>query len=395
MAVLSGKSRVVSWLPGEWLVGRLGNASKMKSPRRNPWGWMTNDRVTYALKVLGIVVLALYAGQFLIAFCQRIRTVVYILIAAIFLAYLIYPGVQWLRRRVSLLAAITIVYATIVIVLVLVGYFVLPNLGDDVGQLVRHYPDLVHRFRSLVYDPNDPVTSRLPVWVRNEISQIPGQIGAWIRIHGFQTFGQVVYVLLGTVAAVVTFIIVPLVTAYLLMDVEGLKRGLQAVIPPGRWTAALALLTDIDHVIGGFIRGQLLVALIVGVLITIAMAILRVPYPYLLGLIAAVGDLIPYVGAVLAFIPAFVSSALNNGWINAAVVTAAFVAIFQAEGHLIAPNIVSRTVKLSPFVVIVALLVGGDLGGLVGLLVAVPIAGVLRVIALRVFPPPDANEAQP
>jgi predicted PurR-regulated permease PerM len=135
--------------------------------------------------------------------------------------------------------------------------------------------------------------------------------------------------------------------------------------------------------------------LTVGVLITIVMAILRVPYPYLLGLIAAVGDLIPYVGAILAFIPAFISSALTNGWINALLVTLAFVAIFQAEGHLIAPNIVSRTVKLSPFVVIIALLIGGELGGLVGLLVAVPIAGVLRVIAVRVFRPPGANDAQP
>jgi predicted PurR-regulated permease PerM len=356
---------------------------------------MTDEHLTYALKVLGLIVLAFYAGQFLLAFFERIRTVVYILIAAVFFAYLIYPGVQWLRRRVPLVVAILIVYATILVGLILVGYFILPNLGDDVTMLVRHYPDLVQRFRSLVYNPNDPLTAHLPSWVRNELSAIPAQIGAWVRIHGFQTFGQVLYLVVGTAAAVVTFIIVPLVTAYLLMDIDEFKRGLSAVVPEGRWKSTLEILTEMDRVIGGFIRGQLLVALTVGVLITIVMAILRVPYPYLLGLIAAVGDLIPYVGAILAFIPAFISSALTNGWINALLVTLAFVAIFQAEGHLIAPNIVSRTVKLSPFVVIIALLIGGELGGLVGLLVAVPIAGVLRVIAVRVFRPPGANDAQP
>ena len=75
--------------------------------------------------------------------------------------------------------------------------------------------------------------------------------------------------------------------------------------------------------------------------------------------------------------------------------SAAFLAIFEAEGHLIAPSIVSKTVRLSPFIVVIALLIGAELGGLVGALIAVPITGVLRVIAMRVFRPAAANEPQP
>ena len=123
--------------------------------------------------------------------------------------------------------------------------------------------------------------------------------------------------------------------------------------------------------------------------------LLHVPYPYLFGLLAAVGDLIPYVGAVLAFIPAFTSAVLTNGWINALLVTIAFVTIFEVEGHLIAPNVVGRQVRLSAFVVIIALLIGGEVGGLFGMLVAMPVAGVLRVIVLRVLSTAKTKEGRP
>ena len=367
----------------------------MKTDRSNPWRWMTEARVTYALKVLMLLVLAFFAGQFIFGILVRIRAVIYILVAAIFLAYLIYPAVQWLRARMPLVVAIGIVYAGIAISLALAAMFIVPHVVDDVAMLVKHYPMFVDRLHSLVYNPNDPLTSRLPVWARDELANAPTAVASWVQARGLQTFGQFAALLAGTVAAVAVFIVVPIVTAYLLLDLDRLKAGLSALVPSERWHATLVLLAEFDAVIGGFVRGQLLVAAIVGVLITIAMMLLHVPYPYLFGLLAAVGDLIPYVGAVLAFIPAFSSAVLTNGWINALLVTIAFVTIFEVEGHLIAPNVVGRQVRLSAFVVIIALLIGGEVGGLFGMLVAVPVAGVLRVIVLRVLSTAKTKEGRP
>ncbi len=367
----------------------------MKTDRSNPWRWMTEARVTYALKVLMLLVLTFFAGQFIFGILVRIRAVIYILVAAIFLAYLIYPAVQWLRARMPLVAAIGVVYAGIALTLALAAMFIVPHVADDVTMLVKHYPMFVDRLHSLVYNPNDPLTSRLPVWARDELANAPTAVGSWVETRGLQTFGQFAALLAGTVAAVAVFIVVPIVTAYLLLDLDRLKAGLSALVPRERWHATLVLLAEFDGVIGGFVRGQLLVAAIVGVLITIALMLLHVPYPYLFGLLAAVGDLIPYVGAVLAFIPAFTSAVLTNGWINALLVTIAFVTIFEVEGHLIAPNVVGRQVRLSAFVVIIALLIGGEVGGLFGMLVAVPVAGVLRVIVLRVLSTAKTKEGRP
>ena len=360
-----------------------------------PWRWMSERRVTYALKILIVVVLALYLGQLVLEFLDRIRAVVYILIGSIFLAYLIYPVVQWLRRRMPLIAAIALVYLAIAAGLVGAGFFIVPRVVDETTMLVQHYPQITARLDALVNDPNDPVMSKLPPFARHEIARIPTQIIAWLKLHGFEAFGHVLFVLAGTFAAVATFIVIPMITAYLLLDLENLKRGVATIVPQRRWHDMLSLLADIDHVIGGFVRGQLLVALTVGVLMTVALLILRVPYAFLLGLLAAIGDLIPYVGAAVASIPAFISALTTNGIVNALIVIGAIVAIYQAEGHLIAPNIVGKTVALSPFAVLLSVLVGAELAGLIGALVAIPVVGVLRVIALRVFAPREANEPQP
>lgn len=355
----------------------------MRGTRRNPWRFMTEARVTYALKVLMLLVLAFYAGEFILEILGRLRSVVYIVIASIFLAYLIYPAVSRLRRRMPLVLAIVLVYAGIVLALGIVAIFIVPHVAVDVQMLVIRYPEFVDKYNSMLSNPNDPIAAHLPSWVRDELVRVPAQLVTWFKLRGLQAFGRIVLVLAGTLAIVALFIVVPVVTAYLLLDLDHLKTSLAAIVPAERWRATMSLLSEIDGVIGGFIRGQLLVALFVGVMITIALMLLHVPYPYLFGVLAFFGDLIPYVGAVLAFLPAFFSALLANGWLNAVFVTVAFVAIYEIEGHLIAPNVVGREVKLSALVVIIALLIGAEMAGLFGMLIAVPVAGVARIVVNR------------
>ncbi len=356
----------------------------MRGTRRNPWRSLTDARITYVLKVLMVIVLAFYAGDYIAGLLSRIRGVVYILVGAVFLAYIIYPAVHWLHRRMSLVLSIVVIYLGIVGAIIVAGMFIVPHVMEDVEMLVHRYPEIVARLDSIVYNPRDPVTSRLPLWAQNQIADIPSTTGAWIRTKGLQSFGQLTAVLAGTLAVVAVFIVIPVVTAYLLLDLEHMKRSLSAIVPEERWRATMSFLSDVDGVIGGFIRGQLLVAAMIAVLITFAMLLLHVPYPYLFGLMAGLGDLIPYVGAAAAFFPAFIAAILTNGWINGLLVAIAFVVIYEAEGHFIAPNVVGKQVKLSPFIVIIALLIGAEVAGLFGMLVAVPVAGVIRVVATRV-----------
>lgn len=356
----------------------------MRGTRRNPWRSFTDARITFALKVLMVIVLAFYAADFIVGLLARIQGVVYILVGAVFLAYLIYPAVHWLHRRMSLVLSLVVVYLVIIGALVIAGLFIVPHVMDDVAMLVARYPELEARLHSIVYNPKDPLTSRLPDWMQSQIANAPSALVAWIQTKGLQTFGQITTLLAGTVAVIAVFVVTPFVTAYLLLDLNHMKESLAAVVPEERWRATMSFLADIDGVIGGFIRGQLLVAGMIAILITVALIIIHVPYPYLFGLMAGLGDLIPYVGAVAAFFPTFIAAILTKGWMSALLVVAAFVVIYEAEGHFIAPNVVGKQVKLSAFIVIVALLIGAEVAGLFGMLVAVPVAGVIRVILTRV-----------
>ena len=360
------------------------------------YAWFTEARVTYWLKLLLLVGLGMYLLGTVLTFLARIEAIAIILIASVFLAYLLYPAVRLLNRRLSLIISILVVYGLLFILLILGVWFVLPALAREIAHLVRVYPSGVAAIRAQVENPASPIFGHFPGWMRNYIADIPLHIQTWVRLHTYDAAIGALALVTGTVTVIAALVIVPVISAYLLMDSENLKRYLIAMIPRGGRERSLDILSELEQVIGGFIRGQILVGASVGVLITVMLLIMHVQYALLIGLSAAVLDIVPYVGAVVAFIPAVLLALFHNGPTNALIVAALFVAIFQVEGHFIAPNIVSKSVSLSPLAVLLAILIGGELMGVVGMFIAVPVAGMLRVVAFQIMPrKASIAEAQP
>jgi predicted PurR-regulated permease PerM len=110
------------------------------------------------------------------------------------------------------------------------------------------------------------------------------------------------------------------------------------------------------------------------------------PYAILIGVVAALLDFIPYIGPIIASIPALTIGFIAGGLPLALKVGIVFLLANQAEGHIIAPNIVSRTIQLSPSAVVIAILIGGELYGVIGMFIAVPVAGIIRVLLLHIIP---------
>jgi predicted PurR-regulated permease PerM len=247
-----------------------------------------------------------------------------------------------------------------------------------------------------VQSPNNKLLAHAPASVRNEIAQAPRAIVTWLQTHGAATIGNAFMVLVGTVAFIGACVAIPVLGAYLLYDSETIKRFFMGFIPARRRDATLTLLGELEQVIGGFIRGQLLVGLSVGILIAIGLTFIGEPYAILIGALAGALDLIPYIGPVIAAIPAFTIAFVSGGFPLAVKVAIVFVLANQAEGHIIAPNIVSRTIQLSPSAVVIAILIGGELYGVIGMFIAVPVAGIIRVLLLHVIPGSvSRDEAKP
>lgn len=365
-------------------------------PKPKVYSWFTEERVTYWLKLLLLIVVAAYILGGILDFLARIESITIIIILAIFVAYVLYPAVRSLNLRLPLVAAILIVYLCLFLVLAVVLGVVLPALTNDVTQIVKSYPHFVNLVQNEMMNPQQAWVARLPDWLRTSVASMPLDLSNWFKTHRYDATLSALSMLAGTLTILATLVIVPVLSAYVLLDSENLKRYFIALIPKGHRDESLTVLAELDEVIGGFIRGQLLVGASVGVLITGMLLALHVPYAFLIGVSAAILDIVPYIGAVVTFIPAVTLAFLTHGAANAVVVAILFILIFEMEGHLIAPAIVSKTVALSPLTVILAILIGGDMLGIVGMFIAVPAAGMLRVLMMHLMPQKvSLEEAQP
>ncbi len=340
---------------------------------------LTEWRITYALKVVGLVVLSSLIFLKILEFVGHVRTVAIIFIGAIFFAYIVYPLVKRLNERLPLWAALLATYLFIALLLGSAIAFVIPALTQNTKQLVTDSPTLVRSARTELANPTNPLIGRLPRNARSYLYNLPQQIGKLLTEYGAKTAEGFLTIVVSTISILALFIIIPVFAAYLLIDAENLKRLLLGNLPKRARPKTLKVIGDLDQVIGGFIRGQLIVAAVVGALITLMLLLLHVKYAVLIGVIAGILEIIPYVGAFAGAVPAILIALFSNGWQNALLVTLGFVIINQLEGHVIAPNIVSGSVGLSPFVVLLALLTGAELLGIPGMLIAVPVAGIIRV----------------
>jgi predicted PurR-regulated permease PerM len=341
---------------------------------------------THWLKILLLIVLGATILSAVFDFFGRVRSFTIIMIGAIFFTYVVFPMVRVLARRMPAIVAILIVYAGLAVVAALAFAFLVPALANDAQALVKAYPGIVRNAQAYINDPANPVRAHLPPGAREYLSGLPLQLGALAQQYAGGAAAGVLTILLSTVALIATVVVIPVISAYLMLENEALTARAMSAIPPAARPKVTAIVHDFDVLLGGFIRGQFLVGAIVGALITLALLVTHVKYAVLIGVVAGLLNIIPFVGAIVGFVPAVLLALFNDGWQQALIVAACFVGINQLEGHVIAPRVVSESVGLSPLMVIVAILIGGELGGLGGMFLAVPVAGVLRVLAAHLIP---------
>lgn len=346
-------------------------------------------RIT-ALQVLATVALAGLLAWGIVQFLERIPYIIVILIAAIFLEYIIRPAVRWLNQRMHIAFAILIVYLIVAIIIALAVWFLIPPLVTDAAKFIHALPQIVTQIQQTIE------TSRLPSEIRDYLSDLPAEIINFVRQYGFTAAHQVATYIFSAAAVIGAIIVVPILTAYLLLDQENLVRVFLGFFPDRSRPKAKAVILDLDHVLGGFIRGQIIDAIAVGVLIFILLLIFNVPYAYLVAVISGVFQLIPYFGAIVAFFPAVTLAFIAHGSGSAIGVAIGVIVVHQLDGNLVAPRIMRQNVGLSPFWVIVSVLAFTELFGFVGTFVAVPAAAMIRVIKMHFLPEPvEPEEAEP
>jgi predicted PurR-regulated permease PerM len=353
-------------------------------------------RVTFGLKVLALIAVAIYLLVGMLNFFGAIRTTGLLAVAALFLAYLVYPLVRRLNRYVPVLVSIIVVYAFIALVGAFAVTLVAPQIGRDITNFSHALPGLMTQFKRELISPQNPLIARIPLDSRMYLANLPSQFGALAQQYGLDTLQKSLPVLLSAASLGAALVIVPILAAYMLLDASNVRRQILGLFPARRREKVHTIIDELDGVIGGFIRGQLIDGAIVGIMIFVMLMATHVPYALLIGIAAGLLNFIPYAGAVIGFVPSVILALAYNGPGNALLVALLFAVIQQIDGNFVAPKVLKENVGLSPLYIILAILIGSELFGLIGTFLAVPVAAMLRVLREQLLPmPATAAEAPP
>ncbi len=179
----------------------------------------------------------------------------------------------------------------------------------------------------------------------------------------------------------IIFVLAPIIAFYLLVDLPHIRTSARALVPERARGDVMVVSRRLNHAIGGYFRGQLAVAIVVGTMASIGMLLIHLPFWLIVGMVAGLFNMIPLIGPWVGAVPGIVIALTTGGGLSKAVAVAVVMAIVQQiDNHFISPLVMHRAVKLHPAVVMLSLLAGGTLGGFFGLLLAVPAAAVLKIL---------------
>jgi predicted PurR-regulated permease PerM len=279
---------------------------------------------------------------------------------------------RWLAigaGRLPRWVAILIVYVAILGVVVVIGFVVLSPLVRQARELARQLPAMAERAQGYLVERG---LLAEPITLQEALEKAPvGPSADYV--------GTVLGALWGVFGGVVGVLTILILTFYLLVEAESILSTFVRLFPRRRRARVEAVSREITHKVSAWLGGQLLLAAIIGSTAAIGLGLLGVPYFYVLAVIAAVGEVIPVVGPILAAVPG-IAVALGESGTLALWVALFYLAQQQLENHVLVPKLMERQVGVSAVTVIVALLIGSAVLGVVGALLAVPTAAIAQVL---------------
>lgn len=334
------------------------------------------------MRWIPLVLLALIFG---VAIFIGARVILVPMLSSLALAYLLAPVVIWFEKRGwsrSSSALLAITTATVTLVLILI--FILPGLW---GQLKRSYdqaralagdPARVESLLQKIEQVSPPAYEFLKSQVERyedsaQRARIFGMAGGWLQRGLFR--------LVDVTASLLDLLLIPFFVYYLLADYSAMRAHLDHLIPPRYRAVTAHLINRINFVISSYVRSQLVIALVMGVLYAIGFAIVRVPLALTIGLLSGLLNFVPYLGTLTGLALSLSFVALDGaGWVRILGAVAVFIVVQSVEGYYLTPKLLGGSLDLHPMWVLVGLMIGGNLFGLLGIILAVPVIAVAKVV---------------
>lgn len=345
-----------------------------------------SKRIRFDLRRVGLflsVILLFIIIRYVFHRFPVLPTTLAAIVISIILAYIINPLVSYLEtKKISRRLGVLIVYVGFVLIFVVLFLVVLPKTIQELRNLFTSLPNLVNDVNLRILDSADHIEkvtnidmSRILKNIQDGIEQYLNSIQTGL-VERLRSMASGMYAAFGRM---VSFVLVLILTYYFTVDKNRIKVKLYKLIPSNYRSDILYLGSEINAAMLEFVKGKLLLAVIVGVMTTIMLLILGVNFAVAIGLITIVADIIPYIGPFLAFIPAFFFSVMDS-WTKAIWVSIFFVFLQWAENNLFAPKILGKRTGLHPAVVLLCIVIGGGTFGVIGMILSVPVFSILTIL---------------
>jgi len=300
-------------------------------------------------------------------FLYLIRDILLLVFIAIVIAAAINGPVSWLQtRRVPRLLGVIFVYLFLLLVLALMTTLIFPPLAEQIKQLATYFPDFLSKsgigLRQWWFDYSAGAN----------FQDILGQLSEKITQATRGVFSTIIDLFGGIFSAFVVLVI----SFYLTLQEKGIKKFLVSLTPSEHQYYLSDLIERIQVKIGSWLRAQVLLMAIIGLLTFLGLYFLGIKYALTLGLLAGLLEIIPYLGPILAAIPAVILGFFQSPWL-ALLVAVLYIVIQQLENYIIVPQVMKRSVGLNPIVIIIVMLIGAKLAGILGIILSVPLTASL------------------
>lgn len=362
------------------LDGAGGAAPKTDLTTRQRFSITITMRTLLMAAAIGVAILV---GVLIIT--QALGTLI-ALVLAIILGESIRPVVAWLRKfRIPAPLAVILIFVACIVIIGLLIWFMLTPLINQINTLTTHLPDYVKQIQQRADD------LKRQLQAQGALSDLINTLANSLANLAQQSIPRLIAVPLGLLSGVfslfINAVIVLTMTVFWLMATEHLKPFVVGLFPPASQDHVSQVFTEIGQAFGGYIRGTLIGMVIIGALAGLGLGLIGVPYALLLGILAGLTELLPYLGPWISGSVAFLVALIAVDPGKALQVIIVFFVVFEIEGNVVQPLVMSRAVKVNPLVVIVSVLIGIDLLGIIGAILAVPVAAALQTLIVRVLAP--------
>ncbi|MBS4540045.1 AI-2E family transporter [Clostridium sp. D2Q-11] len=352
--------------------------------------YLGHDRELHISKkqiIISLLLLIFIITTYYVFSDNGLREIIFTIFISIIIAYVINPLVNILEdKKVNRVYGVLLVYLVILGTIYLMSVLIFPAIFNEIKNLVNllpKYSNNVSNFVNDLYNDYYKNIKDLPFGLDEVKGSIEENITKVqnILIDGIK--GSMDFIISFFSKAINIFLI-PIIAFYLVKDKDYFKKNIEMTIPKKSRSEIINLSRKIDYSLGNFVRGQFIIALFVGTFTAIGLLVLGVNYALTIGLISGVMNIIPYfgpiIGGAIAMLFALLESPLKAVW-----VLILFIIIQQLEGNILQPKIMGDKVGLHPVIIIIALLIGGNLMGILGMLLAIPVTTTLKIVLSHIL----------